>query len=80
VTSQSQWIAVTKVYEPRDLDYLSKLLTPDALSALGELPQFGAILWEQSKRAGYLLDRDRKVIRLLGAPRAPALPARRRAL
>lgn len=79
VTSQSQWIAVTKVYEPRDMLYLSQLLTPDAMDALGEVPQYGALLWEQAKRSGYIVDAGRHILRHVGTPRAEPTTARARA-
>jgi len=65
VTGQSRWWLVCQIFEPRHVDYLARTLPGSAIAALGALKEHHSILWDTSRRAGYLLDPDYKVIQPL---------------
>lgn len=81
VTSQSQWLGLCRTHEPRDLAYLGSIIPADALRALEQLPEYGALLWETATRAGAVLDKDLRLVRRVGIqpalPVPPAAPSRR---
>ena len=71
VTANSTWLAVCQTHEPADLDYWRKLLPAPVFAEIGQLPQYGALLWHTADRRGAVLDRDLKLLRPVG--QAPAL-------
>lgn len=64
-TAMARWLVVCALHEPNDVKYLAKQLPRAAIGALGELPQYGAILWDNISRRGWLLDKDRRAVRAL---------------
>jgi len=65
VTSQSEWWVVYAMHEPADVAYLARALPAPVMEAHRALERFHAILWNTSRRAGYLIGPDYKVIRQL---------------
>jgi hypothetical protein len=73
VTSQSQWLGVCRLHEPNDVKYLRDALSPEAIAALEQLPEYGAILWDNRVRTGYVIDKHRRVVRRLNANQVSAV-------
>jgi DNA helicase HerA-like ATPase len=75
VTGQSRWLAVCRVSEPRELEYLARTLPRAAADQLERLDGFQAVLLDRDSRRSYLLELRRdappRIMRELTAGAAP---------
>jgi hypothetical protein len=74
VTANSQWLGICRVAEPLDLAYVRRATAPAVVAQLEQLPPYGAVLWDNVARRGYVLNAKRERVRDVGAAAPPAAP------
>lgn len=75
VTSQSQFVAVCQLHEPRDVAYARSILPPDAYAAALALPRFHAVMLDTVHRRAWQLDAGRAIVARYGADASAPPPA-----